>query len=193
MAEKVREIIETHKVSPLPDKTLAALQRLKLKGEKELMASAAKQSKAVEIYDEKELMMSTLNTISDALLSLDEPGVINNVKGAMDAGISAPDILQKSLIAAMDIIGERMETGSIFLPEVLKAAKIMKNAIEILKPSLSETDVKASGKVVMGTVKGDLHNIGKNLVSLPGKRRFRSLRSRYRCPAGDVCPGDQRP
>jgi 5-methyltetrahydrofolate--homocysteine methyltransferase len=66
----------------------------------------------------------------------------------------------------MDIVGERMESGDMFIPEVLMAAQAMSAAVEILKPLLTEDDASAKGRVVIGTVKGDLHDIGKNLVAM---------------------------
>jgi len=66
----------------------------------------------------------------------------------------------------MDIVGEKMETGDMFIPEVLRSAKVMGVAVEILKPLLGADDITGKGKVVIGTVKGDLHDIGKNLVSM---------------------------
>lgn len=110
--------------------------------------------------------MSTLNTITESLLAMDQDKVLSNVNSALAEGISGQDILKKGLIAAMDVVGEKMQTGSIFLPEVLRAAQIMKQAVEVIRPSLGEAGIQATGKVVMGTVKGDLHDIGKNLVVL---------------------------
>ena len=74
--------------------------------------------------------------------------------------------LNQGLIAAMDVVGERMENEDIFIPEVLMAAQTMGKGVEILKPFLKENETKAAGRVVIGTVKGDLHDIGKNLVAM---------------------------
>jgi len=110
--------------------------------------------------------MSGFDLISQALIACNEPRVMQLVQQALDQGDIAQDILDKGLIAAMDIVGEKMESEEMFIPEVLRAAKIMSAAIGILKPHLAEESIKARTKVVIGTVKGDLHDIGKNLVAM---------------------------
>ena len=104
--------------------------------------------------------------IVDNLVGLNEPKVIELVRNALDEGVAAKEILNQGLIAGMDIVGEKMENEDMFIPEVLMAAKAMSSAIEILKPLLAEEDIRAMGKVIIGTVKGDLHDIGKNLVAM---------------------------
>ena len=104
--------------------------------------------------------------IIDNLVGLNEPKVIELVRNALDEGVAAKEILNQGLIAGMDIVGEKMENEDMFIPEVLMAAKAMGSAIEILKPLLAEEDIRAMGKVIIGTVKGDLHDIGKNLVAM---------------------------
>ena len=108
--------------------------------------------------------MMDLNTLRDALVDGDKDRTVNKVKMLIDQGIPARDILQKGLIAGMDVVGERMEEGEMFIPEVLKSGLIMSIAVEILKPFLADEKVNSYGKIVIGTVKGDLHDIGKNLV-----------------------------
>lgn len=88
------------------------------------------------------------------------------VEKSLQAGIQPAEILNEGLIAAMAEVGRLFEEGEFYVPEMLIAARAMQAGMEVLKPSLQEADVKASGKVVIGTVKGDLHDIGKNLVSL---------------------------
>lgn len=110
--------------------------------------------------------MSDLKLITETLLTGDGEKLEELTQAAIDAGISAKDILNKALIAGMDIVGARMESGDMFIPEVLMSAQAMSGAVEILKPLLSEEDSAGVGKVVLGTVKGDLHDIGKNLVSM---------------------------
>jgi len=92
--------------------------------------------------------------------------VAAEVQKELDAGNSAPTILNDGLIAAMDIVGEKMESEEMFIPEVLRSAKAMEQGLAVMKDELALDDVQASGKVVIGTVKGDLHDIGKNLVSM---------------------------
>ena len=88
------------------------------------------------------------------------------VQKAIDEGLPAKEILEKSLLSGMDEIGERFKNGTVYVPEVLVAARAMKMGFEILVPLLAESGVKASGKVCIGTVQGDLHDIGKNLVKM---------------------------
>ena len=87
------------------------------------------------------------------------------VQEALDEGCGATDILT-SMIEAMDIVGEKFKNGEIFVPEMLIAAKAMKKGVEGLKPHLASGEAGALGKVVIGTVAGDLHDIGKNLVAM---------------------------
>ncbi len=110
--------------------------------------------------------MSQFQPIIEALLACDQNQVTALVKAALDDGAKADHILNQGLIAGMDIVGERMESGDMFIPEVLMAAQAMNAAVEILKPLLSEDNSAAKGRVVIGTVKGDLHDIGKNLVAM---------------------------
>ena len=87
------------------------------------------------------------------------------VQEALDAGCEAGAILD-TMIAAMDVVGEKFKNGEIFVPEMLIAAKAMKKGVEVLKPHLATGAAGALGKVVIGTVAGDLHDIGKNLVAM---------------------------
>ena len=88
------------------------------------------------------------------------------VQEALDAGCEPTDILNKGMIAAMDEVGAKFKSGEIFVPEMLVAARAMKKGVEVLKPHLASGVAGAAGKVVIGTVAGDLHDIGKNLVSM---------------------------
>jgi len=111
-------------------------------------------------------MMSHLEQITQALLNIDGENLNTLVEAALDNGIEAKDILNQGLIPAMDIVGEKMESGDMFIPEVLMAAQVMAGSVEILKPLLSDDELSAGGIVIIGTVKGDLHDIGKNLVAM---------------------------
>ena len=104
--------------------------------------------------------------ILNALVECDEAKVLELVKNALDEGIAAKEILTQGLISGMDIVGEKMENEDMFIPEVLMAAKAMSAAVGILKPLLADDDIAAMGKILIGTVKGDLHDIGKNLVAM---------------------------
>jgi len=110
--------------------------------------------------------MFDFKAIGDALVACDQPKVLELVKSGLIQGVSAKDLLNQGLIAGMDVVGGRMENEEMFIPEVLMAAKAMGAAVNVLKPLLAESDVSSQGKVVIGTVKGDLHDIGKNLVAM---------------------------
>ncbi|MCQ2463302.1 MAG: corrinoid protein [Clostridia bacterium] len=88
------------------------------------------------------------------------------VNQAIEEKIPVRDILEKGLIAGMDVIGEKFKKNEIFIPEVLIAARAMNQALEIVKPLLKESGVKEKGRACIGTVQGDLHDIGKNLVKI---------------------------
>jgi len=108
--------------------------------------------------------MADLNALSNALIAGDAGKLESLVQGALNEGMEAKEVLNGGLIKGMDIVGEKMQNGDMFIPEVLMSAKAMSASVEILKPLLSAEDAAAAGKVVMGTAKGDLHDIGKNLV-----------------------------
>ena len=97
-------------------------------------------------------------------------GKIDEVKElsqqALDQGATPRDIIDKGLLAGMDVVGKRFKAGDMFIPEVLLCARCMHGAMDILKPLLSEADAAGVGIYVIGTVEGDLHDIGKNLVSM---------------------------
>lgn len=108
--------------------------------------------------------MTEFVSISDALIACDAERLTDEVNKAISQGASANAILNDGLIAAMDVIGARMESGEMFIPEVLMAAQLMAGALETLRPHLAEGSHASAGKVLLGTVKGDVHDIGKNLV-----------------------------
>ena len=85
---------------------------------------------------------------------------------AVDGGRAPQDILDKGLLAGMDVVGQRFKANEMFIPEVLRCAKVMHKSMEILRPLLAESGGKSAGKFVLGTVDGDLHDIGKNLVGM---------------------------
>ena len=107
-----------------------------------------------------------LQDIYQGVLSFDREAVLNLVKKEMDQGTDVSAILKKGLIAALDEVGESFGRGDMFLPEMLAAAEAMKAGLEVIKPLLSEADTQAAGIVVIGTVQGDLHDIGKDLVGM---------------------------
>lgn len=111
-------------------------------------------------------MMGILEEISGALQQGRAPKVKELVAQAVSEGMQPKAILEEGLIAGMTVIGEKFKINEVFVPEVLIAARAMNAGIAELKPYLSKDDMQAKGKVVIGTVKGDLHDIGKNLVKL---------------------------
>ncbi|MFW6270229.1 MAG: corrinoid protein [Bacillota bacterium] len=110
--------------------------------------------------------MSVLNEINQNLQDGDVEAVKEGIQQALDEGIEPGDILNEGLLSAMNVIGEKFSSNEIFVPEVLIAARAMNGGMEILKPKLIETGVESQGTVIIGTVKGDLHDIGKNLVRM---------------------------
>ncbi|HHW70825.1 MAG TPA: cobalamin-binding protein [Clostridiales bacterium] len=110
--------------------------------------------------------MEILNAISQKLQQGNAKAVKELVQQAIDEGIDAQTILEEGLMAGMDIIGEQFKNNEIYVPEVLIAARAMNTGTELLKPLLVSSGTKSKGKVVLGTVKGDLHDIGKNLVRM---------------------------
>ena len=92
--------------------------------------------------------------------------IANAVQEALDAGCAPTEILNDGMNKAMDAVGEKFKNGEIFVPEMLVAARAMKKGVEVLKPHLATGAAGAAGKVIIGTVAGDLHDIGKNLVSM---------------------------
>ena len=110
--------------------------------------------------------MSTLTEISEAMQKGRAKLIKTLVPQALEEGIPAQEILQDGLLAVMDVVGRRFKANEIFVPEVLVAARAMNVGAELLKPYLSEAGVEPKGKVILGTVKGDLHDIGKNLVRM---------------------------
>jgi 5-methyltetrahydrofolate--homocysteine methyltransferase len=111
-------------------------------------------------------MDDRLKAIYDGVVEGDNASVQENVQGALEAGSGASAILNEALIPAMAEVGRLFEEGEYFVPEMLISARAMKGAMATLKPHLQRDEVKFAGTVVIGTVKGDLHDIGKNLVSL---------------------------
>jgi len=110
--------------------------------------------------------MSKIQEIATAVENGKTKIVAGLVQEALAEGIDAQEILNVGMIQAMDIVGAKFGRGDIFVPEMLVAAKAMKNGVEVLKPKLAAAGSASLGKVVIGTVVGDLHDIGKNLVAM---------------------------
>ena len=110
--------------------------------------------------------MSEFNALTESVLKGDIKTAVAETQKSLDAGSNAKDILNKGLIVAMDEMGDRFSKGLVFVPQMLRSAKTMQECVKLLKPFFQEGDVVSKGKVLIGTVKGDLHDIGKNLVSM---------------------------
>ena len=110
--------------------------------------------------------MALLNEISEKLQAGKAKDVVALVQQAIDEGIPAETILNEGLLSGMNVIGEKFKNNEIYVPEVLVAARAMSKGSALLKPLLQDEGAKASGKVCIGTIEGDLHDIGKNLVSM---------------------------
>ena len=110
--------------------------------------------------------MADLQELADALIKGDRDKVSELTKQALDDNLGPKEILEQGLIAGMNVVGQRFKANEIYVPEVLIAARAMKAGMEILQPELAKAGVEPVGTVVLGTVKGDLHDIGKNLVGM---------------------------
>ena len=107
-----------------------------------------------------------LRELYDFTLTGNGPQVLDLTKQGLELGMGPETLLYESLIPALEEVGARFERGDFFVPEMLIAGKAMAGALEILRPLLAETGAQTIGKIVMGTVKGDVHDIGKNLVNI---------------------------
>jgi 5-methyltetrahydrofolate--homocysteine methyltransferase len=110
--------------------------------------------------------MADLKALADAVINGDQNKAVEITKAAIEEGTAAKDVLDNGLIAGMDIVGARFKKNEIYIPEVLIAARAMKMAMEVLEPELVKAGVEPVGKLLIGTVQGDLHDIGKNLVAM---------------------------
>jgi 5-methyltetrahydrofolate--homocysteine methyltransferase len=111
-------------------------------------------------------MAGILEAIASNLYDGEDQEVSSLVQQALDQGITPEEILSGGLIAGMDEVGRDFKAGELFVPEVLIAARAMHAGMAVLRPLLAESDIPSAGKYVIGTVKGDLHDIGKNLVRM---------------------------
>ena len=110
--------------------------------------------------------MADLKALSEAVIKGDQNTAVEITKAAIEEGTAAESILNEGLVAGMDVIGGRFKKNEVYIPEVLIAARAMKMAMEILEPELVKAGVEPVGKLLIGTAKGDLHDIGKNLVAM---------------------------
>jgi len=110
--------------------------------------------------------MADLQRIADAVIGGDRDTVAELAQAAIDEGVKPEDIINDGLIAGMNVVGVKFKANEFYVPEVLIAARAMHAGMDIVKPLLADADLASRGKVIIGTVKGDLHDIGKNLVSM---------------------------
>jgi len=111
-------------------------------------------------------MSELLGKMAESLIAGKIDEVVKLTKEALDGGAAPADILDQGLLAGMDVVGKRFKAEEMFIPEVLRCAKCMHGAMDILRPLLAETGAASIGTLIIGTVKGDLHDIGKNLVGM---------------------------
>lgn len=110
--------------------------------------------------------MADLQALAQAIINGKAPEAKALTESALAEGVSPADILSQGLIAGMNVVGEKFKNNEFYVPEVLIAARAMKTAMEVLRPQLAKSGVQPVGKVAIGTVRGDLHDIGKNLVAM---------------------------
>ena len=114
---------------------------------------------------QRENQMS-IQKIYEAVMEYEEEDVAELVQAKVDAGTDVEKILNEGLISALDVIGERFSAGTLFVPEMLMVAEAVQAGLEIIRPLLVDTGTKSIGTVILGTVKGDVHDIGKNLLGM---------------------------
>lgn len=110
--------------------------------------------------------MGDFKALSEAVHKGDIPTAVAETQRALDSGAEVQEILDQGLIATMDDVGDNFSKGVIFVPQMLRSAKTMQECMKLLQPFFKEGNVSGKGKILIGTVKGDLHDIGKNLVSM---------------------------
>jgi 5-methyltetrahydrofolate--homocysteine methyltransferase len=110
--------------------------------------------------------LADFEKMADAVISGNQDTVVELTEKAVDEGVNPNEIIENGLINGMNVVGKRFKAGDMFVPEVLMSAKAMKAGMNIVKPLLVEGERSAAGKVLLGTVSGDLHDIGKNLVGM---------------------------
>lgn len=110
--------------------------------------------------------MADLQALADAVIKGDQSTAVNITKEALSESMPPKKVLEEGLIAGMNVIGGRFKKNEVYIPEVLIAARAMKSAMEFLEPELAKAGIEPVGKFLIGTVQGDLHDIGKNLVAM---------------------------
>ncbi|MCB9420485.1 MAG: corrinoid protein [Ardenticatenaceae bacterium] len=111
-------------------------------------------------------MSNILSEMATAVIEGNMNDIVDMTEDALDEGLNAKEILDNGLMPGMDHVGVEFKAGNMFVPEVLRSARTMQASMDILKPLLAESGAKMIGKILMGTVKGDMHDIGKNLAGM---------------------------
>lgn len=111
-------------------------------------------------------MSNILSEMATAVIEGDMGDIVDMTEDALDEGLNAKEILDNGLMLGMDHVGVEFKAGNMFVPEVLRSARTMQASMDILKPLLAESGAKMVGKILIGTVKGDMHDIGKNLAGM---------------------------
>jgi len=110
--------------------------------------------------------MNLLESIKESIIGMDREKVVELIRKALDGGIKPEKLLDEALTPGMDVVGEEYAKGIKFIPEMLMSAEALRGAMELLKPILTKSELSRAGKVIMGTVEGDIHNIGKQIVCM---------------------------
>ncbi len=110
--------------------------------------------------------MADLQALAEAVIAGNRDETVRLTQAAVDEGVDVQDIINQGLIAGMNVVGEKFKNNEFYVPEVLIAARAMHAGMDVIKPLIAESDIQPRGKIVIGTVKGDLHDIGKNLVKM---------------------------
>ncbi len=110
--------------------------------------------------------MADLQALAEAVIAGNRDETVRLTQAAVDEGVDVQDIINQGLIAGMNVVGEKFKNNEFYVPEVLIAARAMHAGMDVIKPLIAESDIQPRGRIVIGTVKGDLHDIGKNLVKM---------------------------
>ena len=110
--------------------------------------------------------MADMNALAEAIINGKAPAAVEIVKEALAEGVNPGIVLNDGLVAGMNVVGTKFKANEFYVPEVLIAARAMQKSMDILKPELAKGGIESKGKFAIGTVKGDLHDIGKNLVAM---------------------------
>ena len=167
--DRVNGLLDTEEFVSFTESYKKEKQELIEKTEKlNIKLSNFENNKENEVLEEEKgkKEQAKLEEIKELVIDGEDEEIVDKIKEAIDAGVSVGDIVNNGLIEAMNVIGPMMASGELFVPEVLMSAETMQVGLNYVKPLLQDGDLKSLGTVVIGTVEGDLHDIGKNLVAM---------------------------